>query len=1258
MLLPHALAVLPMLHLVPKQQVVGVLALTKPEPWLQNIPDTEISEHLLQELCDYRPPQLEDIEFEQAYGPEGLALPELEQRLLANLPPVKVARSFSPSGSSHQPRKRQRRDHHLLAPRPSIDPASIKHHAIDTLSTEITPETVRSVYDALLRVAHDPVIDAVPIDVLTHLQRSAFALLHSLASVVLAKLLLLTMTGRRAEKVLFVDTYVVAVISLLEKIVSSDTSTACELLGAIPRCLFDDEPMLAKLEYLVLRHLHLPSNQLATAACRVLVHIFHHYPSQQPFLLHEVLVGFTTNQAVRLPRGGPISTFTNTVLLLVQSFSLDMAGAPAALGHAAHQCHLITDFLLEKATDSDASFRTRLTAFITDLTGLVAFPEWPGAELLLSTFMKSLLDKLHSGASPQLEAYALDTLGVIGLRYFQLRGSHRISVLGSANVPEELHTLKSAFLNTLQYLHLALKRTPSLKHSLRFLLVRYICMVAPLARQALPNKAILGDILAMLEQAINGTLPLNSVASDRDAVSTTSYTAVLLSHEVGPLYDAFLTTVLRSIDNPKIRARTRAVKVLLTLIDHDESLLFSRKVQQAMVDGLADESAAVRDAVLELVARYLTTQKQLVVHFHRPVTKLLFDDGAAVRKRCLKVVESMYHQCDFDARVFMGSQLLRCLEHEHQAYATLVRDTLARLWLGPTVAVAVLGAMPPRLLRGYLTHLASSQLSRVCDAVFDALLAGDDHLRLLAAVVECDGTLLTQDQIVSLQPYLHEADCDSVLEVLHHVLPEVNLRGDVIKLLADHLMVRLSKLLAPQLRHAMPALVLLCEKQGLAKKLANACFSTLRLIAGQPDELRLTRLLHLLGAFASFCPLEPHRAVFEHLLQPNETVVSVVAKTVLLHKDADAGLENVLLICTHHPNLFMTEPVLATLDATITSQAPIVLRGLMEFLVKEDHDAQRRNGHHHKSSAVEALDVAVFHGDTPKYINDGVCAGLIQRYLPQVLDLCVAKEDALLPLQFVQLVLDLGFANPKVCVPTVLVLEGSLNSSVRRLAVSIHKRLYDTHESLTNLSYGEALRLTVEHKRRIDRLFVGTGHLATMYSVVSASYSSKKKFTKAMARVLDIFPRETLQEVLDQRDVVVHVLMNLVHVPFSSYEEVLMLVYAADKFLSHRGLDVTDLIKKYKTGDTAHKQIAFVLGQTVVAVALFRDIIVASHGISLDQIDSFRPGKPDLDLRQTPKVFVPKHLPLGELVLNHLLDDVSGFFGIYVRATREVRDFS
>ena len=172
---------------------------------------------------------------------------------------------------------------------------------------------------------------------------------------------------------------------------------------------------------------------------------------------------------------------------------------------------------------------------------------------------------------------------------------------------------------------------------------------------------------------------------------------------------------------------------------------------------------------------------------------------------------------------------------------------------------------------------------------------------------------------------------------------------------------------------------------------------------------RLAKLIQLLACLEKHCDLERFREMFAKAnlgLKTNESVVSLSVKYILTFCGdtpvRSTAVNNLLIVCSNSPRILMSPPVLSVFDEALDS-TPDVIKGLLQTMIDfiQERDKQ--------SSASSSLEDIV----------DDACPGLVQRYIEKILVLSLSDKGkfAYLPFQFVQVALDLGFANPKFVYP-------------------------------------------------------------------------------------------------------------------------------------------------------------------------------------------------------------------------------------------------
>lgn len=1144
-------------------------------------------------------------------------------------------------------------------------------------------------------------------------------------------------------------------------------------------------------------------DNLRVCSCKVLTCIFKHRPDQRPFILNEILSNFdklpTQKVAARrfkLNRGGNIQLTTVLLLNLLQSFdvsrlSQDANEAGQINSDEKHNsfvenkrktimenaCLLheevirtsndIATFLMNRLYNNpDSQQKQYLELLLEDLLAVVVLPEWPSAEILLLSIFKALLYVIQSGTySSQIETSALELAGLVGAKIFELKQSstdvHQFNV-NSTN--EDILFYSGCFMDSLEYVQVQSMKNKDYISAFRLLLLKSICRLKIIVQNSSHSNTenqlaalnsdndsssqpvtvkhdvnlLYGRLLSILA---DDNINLNqTLKSNMDTQSIFSYSHILLTQELLSLFDSFLNVIVNTLDSTKVKSKTKAIRTLSSLIDIDPTLLVSPKIQESVSKRLLDSSPLVRDAVIDLISRFMLSKPEVIDQFHKPICDRLNDESIQVRKRVIKLSKDMYLKTDNNSiKSQISMKILRRLDDEDDIMASIAKSYLLDLWftslaeeaksldLGHILTatskradvimeITIIGGRAAAYFETFLTeYVLCNSDPRVMQAVrliIDQTLDGIVNctttssetqivkaLILVSTFVKCDGKLMTQDQLVSLQPYLvdennsGEAVCFYSLQILKHVLPCFTaLRPAFVDAAQTYLLRRLTKFNVKELHEAMPCIWRLCYMNKDTVKLANASISCMKLIKpfidlSKRDEkidfnTKLHKLLHLLGCFGTYCKLEKHREVYIKArigLKENETVISVITKFLLffcgstfLSQIRKIAIRNIISICSSHPKLFMSDAILKILDHEFDDVdldiKRTIIQGFMDFLKNEDNNSKKLNGVQTKSSTEIKLDVAVFHGDAKSYVNDGICAGIIQRYLEKILKFCLQESDefAILPVQFVQLVIKLGFANPKICIPYIIALESTTNPHIRHIAFELHTELFEKHESLTDSSYLEGVKLAVAYRKRTasnvyqERFFVGN-----LYSIVNGNYSSRKKFISSLAKVFNINLGFTkLEDNTFQRDTIIYIAFNIAAIHFATLEEVFIFIYNIDKVISREGLDLSDkILKETNPGSLTTQSIAYkrnlcVNAQTLIALITFRNHLVATHSITDAQIENYKPNKTELELRQTPKLVNEVPLSIDTEGLNLVLKNSESFGTIYTRFFQVIHEFT
>lgn len=1080
-----------------------------------------------------------------------------------------------------------------------------------------------------------------------------------------------------------------------------------------------DEHILTRLEYLSVLTIFTEANRksgpgplnafenLRASACNVLVKVFTYKNDQREFILNEIMSCFdklpihkNAARQLKVARGGSIQYITGLLVNFVEGYDpkkLHMICED--INQRSEELHskdiLVVTEEARKVFDESEKTANEISAFIVgrfnngtdtqtksvvemileDLVAVLPFPEWLGSVVLLLSLWRSLMMAVRNqSCSAQAETYFLEMSGIVAEKILVLRNTGEELKLSSDSLQDRYHQFNDDTLSCLEFIAL---RNRSSGSAVGFFSIQIIMQLESLPVKEQEQWEIILPTFKAILQLFTSHSPTQTQKVEHSQKITEAYTNILLGFGLNELYETFMRILLSSLESTKIKTKTRAIKILSTLIEVLPQLILSPYFQESISNRLTDTSPLVRDAVLDLISKYLSLKPEVIEGFYQQICTCLNDASTQVKKRVMKLSRDIYIQTNSKSVMSdIASKVLRKVDDKDTAILEMAINFILFIWFdssmdGKTWEETAKQFQDPSLtkievltdvLHGneksknileffVVNRVLKSTVVTVRNSVASILEKALDHiielsgeevdrsLYLVSSLVKCDGSLISQDQLVSIMPFLmtdttkKESTRLFSLQILNNSLRVLkSLRPDHLNSIQDYLLQHLTKFTVQELHEAMPCVWRVSEIKGNTIKIANATVSTLRLLRPFIDSTKqnvhikfdpkLQKLLHLLGCFGQFCKFEKHRDIFSKSFgrfKDNESVVSVLVKFILYfsEKNVDVkircvAIKNLIRICTTHPKLFLSDPVLKVFDTEFRSSNDLIvihgiIQGIVDFLNLEDTNTQKRNGIEGKSSANTALDIGVFHGTTSKYVNDGICAGLVQRYIGKILEFCLYDGGSFsqLPIKFLQLVIKLGFVNPKMCIPTILALESSNNRSITTIAHDLHQEIYERHESLAGNNYIEAIKIAAAYRKRVSATFLSESeYFQTLYSVVNGNYSSKKKFVSAISKIFLINVKTELD-----RDTILYSIQNMARLKYSSMEEVLMVIHGIDNAVSTKGMDLLE--------SNNHDDQSKWNAQVMCTMIKFRGSLIAKFGIPKDLIEDFRPGKTNTDLRQT-----------------------------------------
>ncbi len=582
-------------------------------------------------------------------------------------------------------------------------------------------------------------------------------------------------------------------------------------------------------------------------------------------------------------------------------------------------------------------------------------------------------------------------------------------------------------------------------------------------------------------------------------------------------------------------------------------------------------------------------------------------------------------------------------------------------------------------------------------------------MSLLSTISKFNATFITQDQLLSLQAYLtddrsmDDTLCYYTLKIFRNSLNHVGaLRPQFLQEAQLSLMKRLTKFNLKELGAAVPCLWIIALMRKDVRRVATAALSCLKIlnvyvqkvIKKQPivPDAKIARLLHLVGNLGRDCQFEGEKQLFldgKVSMKPNEPVVALFMRDLLYftgpeldHSIRRMAIKNVINICISHSQLLMAPAVLKVIDrefeGTDKDIKLVIIQGFISFLqferIDDEEDTDGKNGENptvkkvrksrkSKSSKNTKLDVDVFHGSSSKYNHDGICSSLVQRFLPRILDLCLKDESefSFTAVRFLEIVVRQGFANPRICSPTIIALEASSKRQFRVMATEMHRKLHEKYESLVENSYIEGIRLAVKYRKQVSTMFFDEKHfLELFYSVIGDARSSGKKFVTSITKAYNFSNSSiSITESLELFDFVYYTVNNLTGINFSTGEEVYLLVNGLDRLIAGEGINMSLAITEQKkrmitpecTEGQSESQLQSqqelkdrwyklsILSLSFILILHLRRHMISHYSMSESKCRDFIPGKADKELKQAPKLNVGTKFEITDVDINLSSED-------------------
>eukprot|EP00727_Mastigamoeba_balamuthi_P008825 m51a1_g4565 putative nipped-b-like protein (1403) ;mRNA; f:124915-130119 len=214
-------------------------------------------------------------------------------------------------------------------------------------------------------------------------------------------------------------------------------------------------------------------------------------------------------------------------------------------------------------------------------------------------------------------------------------------------------------------------------------------------------------------------------------------------------FDGQLCQILRTLADPQITVRAKAMKALTLVVESDPSILADDKVKGAVHARLVDQSISVREHTVDLVGRYVLADVALVPQYLCVLADRIKDAGVLVRKRVIKIFGELC--ATLPAGSPLVSDICRSLVsrvHDEPVREPVLR-TVTQLWFSPAPSrealrqraaqiVDVVEASPeadwiPPLVRRAREDGAGAVLASLVRALVDLAMATEEQVPLPSA---------------------------------------------------------------------------------------------------------------------------------------------------------------------------------------------------------------------------------------------------------------------------------------------------------------------------------------------------------------------------------------------------------------------------------------------------------------------------------------------------------------------------------------------
>ncbi|KAF7724384.1 Sister chromatid cohesion protein 2 [Apophysomyces ossiformis] len=813
---------------------------------------------------------------------------------------------------------------------------------------------------------------------------------------------------------------------------------------------------------------------------------------------------------------------------------------------SATQCaSFFMEFLLSKCRSrkrdaySVTEYRAIMESMMEDVLVVLNYPEWPVAELIMRVFTKILISQIESEKSDgYLKSLAIHWLGIIIARIKS--GLNRLSGGHMNFTPEWTYELNAKI--PFQINH------DTSVHSLQTM---YQCQLSLLQSVIADTDVSISQFYISNWGYANALLWSKAQGQGEDTVWPEE-----LAMTVRDMAKEMWHLCLSMANDSWKEKRTKALKSLGQIAAEVPEILEEIHVRNTILRHVQDSSSSVRDAAVEVIAKYLGRQLHVPVNVYKAINTRITDTAENVRKRVVKLFREIYVKCDDrNIKIDIASKLIQRIGDDDIIISELALKATQEVLFHPFQDIekddndyfGYSYANVPKERKRRIVELTGI----ITVAVAKSALTDSESDTSLAQIVE--KTMKTCDDKTRLR---YEKIFQWIIDCLFERMLSLDENGE-----------------RESFIHCLTTVYSFTKT--CPNLLRESQISMLQPYLTVTDESDLRMARHVLTIYRDILPsMRNHDREFMELMEkalmqlwmrgPLEMLLSCGSLCQNFDFDAKTQQNSEKLKDTR-----LTHYIFQLEDDNMKTE---LMKVFKQFLAAEETRLRKQEKLAGASLSEKVIDVDTLLGNTAEFAELGVNGSIMQRYLGEVLKCALGKNMQLRYAAFevIAAVIHQGLAHPVLCMPCIVAADTSPDLVLRNKAYYLHKFAHDKYGAVLYSNLIEYLQAAFEYQRMLfgDHLKgYGLGKdtktdalLGPTYDILKSKKKIKLHFLETLVKPFEFDLKTTKVDELD-----IHffrfIADNMLTLEFTSSEEVLCVLYLINRVQMSTGADVLSYLQ-------------------------------------------------------------------------------------------------